>query len=117
MLSHKVPDMMHATLCGQHVHCRLVLQTFDYPSIGAISSFIADTKYPGGLPIASTAAVAAPAQGPAAPARALAPVAEAAGAVALTGMSTRFAAINSLAELYTHMRDGTELHTAAPFNR
>jgi hypothetical protein len=67
--------------------------------------------------VASAEAVAGPAQGAAAPARALAPVVEPAGAVALTGMSTHFAAINSLTELYTHMRDGTELHTAAPFDR
>lgn len=94
------------------------MQTFDYPSIGAITSFIAETKYPGGVPSAATAA--APAGGPhlgLCPA-ALEPAAsEAAAAVALTGLSLRFAHINSLADLYRDMRDLTELHSVAPFNR
>jgi hypothetical protein len=93
------------------------MQTFDYPSIGAISSFIADTKYPGGVPSATAAAAA-----PAAPAllRGAAPEPAGgvvAGAVALTGLSLRFAHINSLTDLYRHMRDLIELHSVAPFNR
>jgi hypothetical protein len=92
------------------------VQTFDYPSIGAISSFIVETKYPGGLRTAAAATVTAtPAA--AGPAGAVVPAAEAAGAVALTGLSLRFAGINSLAELYSRMRDGTEMHAVAPYNR
>lgn len=100
----------------------LLPQTFDYPSIGAIASFIAETKYPGGLPTVaapSAVAAAAPAAAPARPLAATgsAAAARAAGSVALTGLSVRFAGISSLQALYRHMRDGTELHTAAPFNR
>lgn len=118
---HHLPGVLHECAHSDHCVCLRVpnitcLQTFDYPSIGAISSFIVETKYPGGLPTAATATVPeAPAA--AGPARALVPAAEAAGAVALTGLSLRFAGITSLAELYCHMRDGTEMHTVAPYNR
>jgi hypothetical protein len=99
----------------------LLPQTFDYPSIGAIAGFIAETKYPGGLPTAASTAVATatPAAAPARPMAAAASddAARTAGSVALTGLSVRFAGISSLQALYQHMRDGTELHTVAPFNR
>lgn len=38
-------------------------------------------------------------------------------AVALTGLSLRMASISSLSELFSHMRDGAELHTTAPHHR
>jgi hypothetical protein len=90
---------------------------FDYPTIGAIAGFIADTKYPAGL---GAAAAAAP---PNAAAAGLPRAALAAGevaavqAIALTGLTVRTAGANSLAELYRHMMSNTELHTVAPYIR
>lgn len=73
------------------------------------------------MPTAGTAVAAASAGAVSKPARGLQSAAQVTAAqpcaVALTGLSLRLAGINSLAELYCHMRDGTELHTVAPFNR
>lgn len=90
---------------------------FDYPTIGAIASFIADTRYPGGLPSTDITAF------PPAITEQLRPAAEAAGrqvataAVVLTGMALRTAGAAGLTELFVHMRDGTELHSLAPYSR
>lgn len=93
------------------------LQTFDHPSIVAISTFIADTKYPGGLSSTSVASTTAPTPLRQALTLDAGPAAAASPAVALTGLSLRFAGMSSLADLYAHMRDSTELHSVAPFNR
>jgi hypothetical protein len=103
--------------CGCICSALLPCQVFDYPTIGAIAGFIADTKYPAGL---SAAAAAAPLTAAAAglPQAALAAgEAAAAQAIALTGLTVRTAGANSLTELYRHMMSNTELHTVAPYNR
>lgn len=93
------------------------LQVFDYPTIGAIATFIADSKYPAGLGAAEAAAP------PTAAAAGLPQAALAAGegaaaqAIALTGLTVRTAGANSLTELYRHMMHSTELHTVAPYAR
>ncbi len=37
--------------------------------------------------------------------------------VAVTGLAVRAASIDGLADLYTHMQAGTELHRVAPYER
>lgn len=89
----------------------------DYPSIRAISGFIANTKYPGGLPTA-TAEAAPAARLRVGPGLSVA-AAEAAvsTAVALTGFQVRAAKICNLLQLYSQMQNGTELHSLAPYTR
>ncbi len=86
--------------------------------------FIISAKYPGGLP--STAATAAGSLA-AATTLALAPGAGplladsarqlAAAPIVLTGLSLRFAQTAGLGDLYSRMRDSSELQSAAPFTR
>jgi hypothetical protein len=92
-------------------------QVFDYPTIGAIASFIAETKYPGGLGAAEAAAPPTAAAVGLPQADLAAGEVAAAQAIALTGMTVRTAGANSLVQLYTHMTANTELHTVAPYTR
>jgi acyl carrier protein len=86
--------------------------TFDYPSVTAVAGFITDTlTVAGGGGEASAATAPARAMQPAAAAAAGAPL------IALTGLSLRAARSASMQQLVRHMREGTELHTPAPFSR
>lgn len=89
----------------------------DYPSIRAISTFIVDTKHPGGLATGASLAPTAGSHKTRLVAATAGAEAASTAAVALTGFKVRAAQVASLAQLYTHMRDGTELHSIAPYTR
>ncbi len=103
--------------------------TFDYPSVAAISSFIAAAKHPAGFPEEPEAAPGRAAAAAAAAATAAAGLLGRGGlgaggaakgvadAIVLSGLSLRFAGSASVGELYVHMRNGSELHTVAPYPR
>ena len=86
--------------------------TFDYPTTAAIAGFIADAV----APVVAAASEEAPA---AAPGAALVPASRSgAAALAITGLSMRFAGgIDSQEGLYAAVRDMPELQTAGPYPR
>ena len=98
--------------------------TFDYPSVSAISSFIMEAKYPGGMQNSHDAAAiaATPPLAAAAVAGGLIPTGSKDGnvghAVVISGLSLRFAGgIDSMSGLYSSMVSQPELHTVAPYPR
>jgi acyl carrier protein len=90
--------------------------TFDYPSAAAIAGFIAESILPSAGSEAETGAMLVAE----APAAALVPdgATSQAGALAITGLSMRFAGgIDSLDSLHSALASTTELQTVGPFPR